>query len=102
MGLCLSSITLAELSLGVEISQNYAKNEQTLLQFLSIFRITHFDDFAAIEYGKICVNLQRNGTPIGPLDMLIATHAKSLSLTLVTNNTREFERVEGLPLENWT
>ena len=68
---------------------------------VSEFRIVHFDDFAAIEYGKICAELQRKGTPMGPFNTLIAAHAKALSLTLVTNNTREFERVDGLELENW-
>ena len=90
-GLCISTITLAELRLGVEKSVNKARNEEALLKFLSIFRIVHFDDFAAIEYGKICSKLQKKGTRIGPFDTLIAAHAKSLSLTLVTNNTREFK-----------
>ena len=100
-GLCISSITLAELRLGVEKSVNKARNEEALLKFLSIFMIVHFDDFAALEYGKICAKLHKNRTPIGPFDTLIAAHAKALSLTLVTNNTKEFERVEGLKLENW-
>ena len=60
-----------------------------------------FDDLAAVEYGNICADLQRKGTPIGQMDMLIAAHARSENLVLVTNNTREFERVIGLQLENW-
>ncbi len=101
-GLCISTITLAELRLGVEKSVSKARNEESLLKFLSIFRIVHFDDFAALEYGKLCAKLQKKGTPIGPFDTLIAAHAKALSLTLVTNNIREFGRVEGLVLENWS
>ena len=101
-GLCISAITLAELRLGVEKSVSKARNEEALFKFLSIFRILHFDDFAALEYGKICAKLQKKGIPIGPFDTLIAAHAKSLSLTLVTNNIREFERVDGIKLEDWS
>jgi len=61
-----------------------------------------FGFYATIEYGKIRAELERKGTPIGPLDTLIASHAKSLDLTLVTNNVREFERIDGLKIENWT
>lgn len=64
--------------------------------------ILSFDDCAAEEYGQIRVDLERKGTPIGPLDTLIAAHARSRGLTLVTNNTREFFRVENLPVEDWT
>ena len=60
-----------------------------------------FEDQAAIEYGKIRAYLERQGKPIGPLDMLIAGHAKAEGLTLVTNNVKEFERVPGLKVENW-
>ena len=88
-GLCISSITLAELQHGVEV------------QFLAPFTILPFDDLSAVEYGKICAYLQRKGTPIGTMDMLISAHAKSQNLILVTNNTREFKRVPELQLENW-
>lgn len=60
-----------------------------------------FDDLAAVEYGSICADLQRKGTPIGQIDMLIAAHARTENLVIITNNTREFERVIGLQLENW-
>ncbi len=60
-----------------------------------------FDEAAAEEYGKICAALHGKGTPIGTMDMLIAGHAKSKDCVLVTNNVREFERVEGLRVENW-
>ena len=101
-GMCISSITLAELAHGVRKSLYPERNEEALLQFLSILDILDFDDLAAMEYGKICAYLQRQGTPIGTMDdMLIAAHAKSEDLVLVTNNLREFERVPQLKLENW-
>ena len=101
-GMCISSITLAELAHGVRKSLYPEKNEEALLQFLSILDILDFDDLAAMEYGKICAYLQRQGTPIGTMDMLIAGHARSEGLVLVTNNTREFFRVDDLEVEDWT
>lgn len=100
-GLCISAITLAELEHGVAKSGNPQKNATALMQFLAILDILPFDDLAAVEYGNICATLQKRGTPIGTMDMLISAHAKSEDLILVTNNTREFERVDGLKLENW-
>ena len=100
-GLRISAITLAELEHGVEKSQYPDRNRAALLQFLSILEILPFDDDAAVEYGKICADLQRKGTPIGTMEMLIAGHARAEHVILVTNNTREFERVENLRLENW-
>lgn len=100
-GLAISVITLAELEHGVEKSAKPEKNALALMQFLSILDILSFDDRAAVEYGKLCAYLQKRGTPIGTMDMLIAAHAKAEGLTLVTNNMREFERVPGLKLENW-
>lgn len=100
-GLCISSITLAELWHGVEKSANPPKNETTLTKFLTALTVLPFDDYAAVEYGRICADLQRKGTPIGPMDMLIAAHARAENMILVTNNTREFERVTDLKLENW-
>lgn len=100
-GICISAITLAELQHGVEKSMNPEKNSMALLQFLSILDILPFDDLAAVEYGKICAYLQKRGTPIGTMDMLIAAHAKTENLIIVTNNVREFERVPNLKIENW-
>ncbi len=100
-GLCISAITLAELEHGVEKSVHMEKNAAALVQFLSILDVLPFDDLAAIEYGKICAYLQRSGTPIGTMDMLIAGHARAEGLTLVTNNVREFARVPDLRVENW-
>ena len=68
---------------------------------LSEIQIMPFDDLAAQIYGVLKTELQKKGTPIGPMDTLIAAHAKSLDLILVTNNTREFERVADLRLEDW-
>ena len=100
-GLCISSITLAELAHGVEKSASRDKNAAALLKFLTVLTVLPFDELAAAEYGKICAYLQRLGTPIGTMDMLIAAHAKTENLILVTNNTREFIRVPDLQLENW-
>ena len=100
-GICISAITLAELAHGVEKSAARDKNRAALLRFLTILTVLPFDDLAAAKYGEVCADLQRKGTPIGTMDMLIAAHAKSEGLILVTNNTREFERVQGLTLENW-
>ena len=68
---------------------------------LANIEIISFDSLAAESYGKIRSDLEKAGNPIGPLDMMIAGHAKSLKYTVVTNNTKEFERVQGLKLENW-
>lgn len=77
------------------------KNEQALLRFLVPLSILPFGAAAASKYGEIRAYLQSGGTPIGPLDMLIAAHARSEGMTLVTNNVREFERVPDLEVENW-
>ena len=100
-GIVISSITLAELEYGIRHSSNPEKNAQALIRFLFPFQIDPFDTSAAMEYGKIRAYLQGQGTPIGPLDMLIAGHAMVEGAVLVTNNVREFERVPGLLLENW-
>lgn len=100
-GICISSITLAELEYGMKHSSDPARNEQALLRFLVPLSILPFGAAAASEYGEIRAYLQSQGTPIGPLDMLIAGHAKAEKLILVTNNVREFERVPNLEIENW-
>ena len=100
--LCISSVTYAELMYGVEKSQRVDKNRLAMMLFLSPITILDFNARAAEEAGKIRAELEKKGTPIGPLDVLIAGHAKAEELTLVTNNTREFVRVENLELEDWT
>ena len=100
--ICISSITYGELMHGVEQSQAVEKNRLAITMFLSSITILPFGHYAAEEYGKIRAALERKGTPIGPMDMLIAGHARSEGLILVTNNTREFFRVEDLEVEDWT
>ena len=82
-------------------SSNPAQNEQALLRFLAPLSILPFGAAAASRYGALRTYLQNKGTPIGPLNMLIAGHALAEGLTLVTNNVREFERVPDLRQENW-
>ncbi|MBR3108596.1 MAG: type II toxin-antitoxin system VapC family toxin [Clostridia bacterium] len=99
--MCVSAITMAELEFGVFNSSRPDQNRLALLLFLSRIAVVPFDADAAREYGSIRADLTKKGTPIGANDLLIAAHARSLGLTLVTNNTREFERVENLRVENW-
>ncbi len=99
--ICISSITVSELYYGVHKSQMVEKNLQALALFLAPLNIVDFNEKASIGYGKIRAVLESKGNVIGSLDMLIAAHAMSLGVTLVTNNTKEFERVDGLKLENW-
>lgn len=77
------------------------KNEAALTDFLEPFKILDFDSKAAVDYGAIRYDLEKRGLPIGSLDLLIAAHAKSLNLILVTNNESEFKRVANLMIENW-
>ena len=100
--ICISSVTYAELVHGVEKSKAIEKNRVALALLLANIEIMNFDSLAAEGYGKIRADLEKAGTPIGPLDMMIAGHAKALGYTVVTNNTKEFDRVKGLKLENWT
>jgi tRNA(fMet)-specific endonuclease VapC len=97
----ISSITLAELQYGIMKSSIPERNRKALEIFLTPLEIVDFDYNATVEYGKIRADLERKGTPIGPLDTLIASHALSLDLTLITNNEREFVRINGLKIENW-
>jgi len=102
-GLCISSITLAEMEFGIEnAEQEYkARNRIALMEFLTIMEIKYFDENAAREYGILKKELKDRNCLIGPFDMLIGAHAKSLKMTLVTNNTREFDRIPDLKLANW-
>jgi len=97
----LSAITLAELQFGVARSSDPDRNRIALAEFVAPLSIVPFDDSAASAYGRLRADIQRTGRPIGPMDMLIAAHALSLNVALVTNNTREFRRVPGLRVENW-
>ena len=100
--ICISAITYAELMHGVEKSMAVGKNRVAMSLFLSPITILQFDERAAEEYGRIKAELEKKGTPIGPMDTLIAGHARSSGLILVTNNTGEFSRVTGLAVEDWT
>ena len=98
----ISVVTLAELVYGAEKSKDPPKNHAALQAFLISFEIVEWDAKAAIVYGKVRTDLEKQGLPIGPLDTLIAAHALSLNVPLVTNNTGEFSRVKNLILEDWT
>jgi tRNA(fMet)-specific endonuclease VapC len=98
----LSSITLAELQYGAEKGARPLHQRQTLEKFLIPFTILDFNYDATVVYGSIRVHLEAAGTPIGALDMLIAAHAVSRNLVLLTRNLKEFKRVPGLKAEDWT
>ena len=100
--MCISSITYGELMHGVEKSQAVERNRAAITLFLSAISILPFDSDAAEKYGAVRADLERKGTLIGPMDMLIAGHARSRGPILVTNNTREFFRVNELEVEDWT
>jgi len=97
----ISSITLSELEYGVSKSTQPEKNKLALTKFLAPIQIASYDDMAAEKYGDIRAALEKSGKTIGPLDILIAAHALSLGCILVTNNTKEFERIKSLKIENW-
>ncbi len=101
-GIAISAITEAELWYGVENSSNVGKNTQRLIAFLALVESLAFDTSAAAEYGRVRFKIKQAGTPIGERDTFIAAHAKARGLTVITNNTREFGRVEGLMVEDWT
>jgi tRNA(fMet)-specific endonuclease VapC len=96
----ISAITYSELCFGVELSEFIENNKQALEKFLSYVEVVDYDALAAEEYGKIRARLKKKNLQIGTMDML-AAHAKTLDATLVTNNTRDFERIDGLTLEDW-
>ena len=97
----LSSITLAELIYVADKSSQTEQNLAALEQFLLPLELVNFDESAATAYGQIRAGLEREGKVIGSMDMLIAAHALSLNIILVTNNTKEIGRVSGLLLEDW-
>lgn len=99
--LCISSVTLAELIYGAEKSAKPAHNLSVVENFIARLEVLAFDNKAAAHYGQIRATLEKAGTIIGPYDLMIAAHARNEGLCVVTNNGREFERVEGLRVENW-
>lgn len=96
-----SAITIAELEHGAARSQFPERNKIALIEFLSVYQILPFDDRDAAEFGQIKSYLEKKGKIIGPMDLLIAAQAMSKNLILVTNNSREFERINRLKIENW-
>ena len=99
---CISVITKSELLYGVEVSPRRQQDETALDAFLTYLKVLDLPDEAASHYAKIRADLKGRGTMIGANDLFIAAHARSLGLTLVTNNTTEFGRVPNLKVENWT
>lgn len=98
----ISSVTLAELWYGVSKSEYIQKNREALEEFILPLEIADFDEKAAETYGNVRANLENAGTPIGSMDLLIGSHALSRRTTLVTNNLREFKRINGLKVVDWT
>jgi tRNA(fMet)-specific endonuclease VapC len=99
---CISVITKSELLFGVEVSPKRRQDEAALAAFLRYVEVLDFPDTASSHYAKIRADLKARGAMIGANDLLIAAHARSLSLTLITNNIREFGRVRNLAIDNWT
>ncbi|MCW6023230.1 tRNA(fMet)-specific endonuclease VapC [Serratia marcescens] len=99
--MCISSVTLMELIYGAEKSQAPERNLAVLEGFIARLDVLNYDAPAAAHSGQIRAELSRQGLPIGPFDLMIAGHARSQGLIVVTNNTREFARVDGLRIEDW-
>ena len=97
----ISAVTLGELVFGAEHSQQVERNLADIEALAARLEVLPFDESLAYPFGQIRAELNRVGTPIGPYDMMIAGHARACGLTLVTNNVREFERIQGLRIENW-
>ena len=97
----LSSVTVSELEYGVQKSSRPKENRLALAQFLAPLELLAYDTKAAARYGEIRFTLEQQGKPIGAMDLLIAAHALSRHLTLVTNNEREFRRITSLKVVNW-
>jgi tRNA(fMet)-specific endonuclease VapC len=99
---CISAVSRSELEFGVEVSPRKSKDRGSLDIFLRHIEVLDYPSGAALDYAQIRGFLKVRGKSIGANDLLIAAHARHLGLTLVTNNTREFNRVPGLKTENWT
>lgn len=99
--ICISSITLMELIYGAEKSSNPEKNLSVVEGFAARLDVLPYNSEAAAHSGQLRAELAKTGKPIGPYDQMIAGHARSHGLILVTNNVKEFERVPGLRVENW-
>ncbi|WP_337271329.1 type II toxin-antitoxin system tRNA(fMet)-specific endonuclease VapC [Oryzifoliimicrobium ureilyticus] len=100
--LCMSSVSLMELIYGAEKSASPEHNLAVVEGFAARLEVLCYDEIAATHTGQLRAELARNGMPIGPYDQLIAGHARSRGLIIITNNRREFDRVPGLRVEDWT
>lgn len=100
--LCISSVTLGELIFGAEHSQQVERNLADIEAMITRLEVLPFDNRAAYHFGQIRATLYKIGKPIGSYDMMIAGHTRASGLILVTNNIKEFERIPGIQLENWT
>jgi len=99
--LCVSSVTVMELMYGAEKSAQPERNLHDIEGFIRRLRVLHYDEKAAFHTAQIRAELEKSGTPIGAYDQMIAGHARSCGLVVVTNNIREFQRVPGIRMENW-
>jgi tRNA(fMet)-specific endonuclease VapC len=99
--IAISTVTIAELEYGLVKSLHPDRNGAALLEFLVPFMILDFDQLASLYYGKIRVSVESKGMPIDPMDLLLAAQAGSRNLVLVTNNEKEFQRIDDLRIENW-
>ncbi len=99
--MCISSITLMELIYGAEASAAVARNLRDIEGFVARLDVLPYDNEAATHTGQLRAELKKIGRPIGPYDEMIAGHARSKGLIVVTHNTRQFENVPGIRLENW-
>ena len=97
----ISSITYSELIFGAYKSSKVEQNLEALSEFILPLEIVPFDDEAGFAYGKIRANLEKKGILIGPMDLLIGSHAISLQIPLVTNNEKEFNKISEIQLINW-
>ena len=99
--MCISAVTWGELIYGAEKSSHPERNLADIEQMAARLEIAPFETLAAAHFGQLRAELYRIGKPIGPYDMMIAGHARSMGFILVTNNLKKFERVPGLRVENW-
>lgn len=99
--MCISSVTLMELIYGAEKSQAVERNLAVVESFVSRLSVLDYDTLAAVHSGQIRAELAGRGTPVGPYDQMIAGHARSRGLIVVTNNLKEFERIPAIRVEDW-
>src|SRR5258708_11436399 len=99
--ICISAVTLAELAFGAERSARPSENLAVVSLFVGQLDVLPFGERAAMHYGNLRAELARKGRPTGPYDLMIGAHARSEGLILVTNNVRDFERMNGVRIENW-